>query len=506
MKSGKALPEDHCAHRDERFGVAPTRAPTPTALPASGSKSLGDDGNSAVDGTTIVGGTVDEQPVEAVSEALRSAGDKSALDNGASLTAAATAVRQPLCTVVAETPLSSAAQSTNTAQAISTALFPLSGNFSDGVAPCSILGQHAAICTTERGTAISAPSARHGANGAAETVKDLIELGNSKRDNLLCVKDLQRPMAVKRSHIRRNEPRFAPGVTIMSSETRSAFASAPFPSSRSFTKKNHAVPDPGVGLKPARIEQGLPFDTAENKGGLERLIDKTPVADEVDKDQPRSFHRDLSSDRDIPVPVPPPYDPSSWEDPQDTLMGIRPYRSGVLASVTTVASERRREQQQRGPTQPLLFIDSCAGTVAAVAVKDVHNVTPPVSVPALIIRPYLVEDLMTFVSQPLRYPSPPVSRNNCRAFGVISPFSWSADSVDRRVTCTPQPAGDQDTPREAVSQRGGSSPCGNRHIKTSSQSNNLPNNSFFPVRPRAGRRVPGPSSAGLRRWLKPDLP
>lgn len=427
----------------------------------------------------------------AVSEVRCSMSDTLALDNSAPPLAVATAARIPSCAVGGETSVFSAAQSTitvpstNTVEATSTALFPLLGNFLDGVAPCSVLTQHAATCTTERGPAMPVPSTRHGATAAAETTNNLMVVGNSKEENLLCIRELQWPKAAKQSHIPRDESRIAHRVKRMA-----ATASAPGPRSASQTKNKYVVPERYVGLEPARIELGLPFETTETKQGLGRVRGETPLADKADKEQSRSLHHDLSNDQVIPVPIPPPYKPSSWEDPQDVLMGIRPYRAGVLAAADTVTSERRRENQ-RGSTQPLVG-DRRVGTVAAGAAKDVHGM-PPVSDPRPIMKSFLTEHLVTFVSQPPRSPSPTVSRNGSRAFGVISPLSWSADGGDHRAMSTPRSAVYDKSPREtATSQREGSSPCGYRHITTSSQHDRVPHNSFFPVRPRTARPVPGP--------------
>lgn len=494
-RSEEKLSRGNCAHRDERFETASAETPPPIAPPTSGPKPRGNNRNLVVGDTAIEGETADKNAENgATSEIQCNFGDTLALHNGTPPLVAATVARKPPCMVAAETSLFSAAQAPNTAQATSTALLSLSGSFSDGVVPCFTLGQHETACTTEIRPAMSMPSACHGTTAAAETVKNLMVLGNHKGGNLLCTKELEWPTAVKQSQASGHRSRTTYRVKRMTAgrsfKKSSATASAPGPSSPSFTKNDHAVPDTGAELEPAKIELELPFET---KQGMGRMIGETLVGGKADREQPRSLRRDISSDQVIPVPVPPPYKPSLWEDPQHALMGIRPYRSRVLVTAATVASVRAREEQQRGPNQPLLFSDSRAGTVAAVTAKDVHHVMPRASVPRPTMKIFHAEDLMTFVSQPPRYPSPPVSRNRGRAFGVISPLSWSADSCDHRVTTAPRPAGSDDSSREAAaSQRGGSSPWGCRHIATSSQNGSVPNNSFFPVRPRASRRVPGP--------------
>ncbi|CAN0157448.1 unnamed protein product [Scytosiphon promiscuus] len=177
--------------------------------------------------------------------------------------------------------------------------------------------------------------------------------------------------------------------------------------------------------------------------------------------------------------------PPPWGEAHDVPLAISPYPNGG----------RRRERLVLASTPPTLGGGIGAGTAAAIAAKDVHNVVPPTSTSRAITKPVVVRDLGSSVPRPPLSPSPQMSgTGSCRAFGVISPRLWSEGGANgcRASLATRLSDGDGSTWTPTSHKGDGTSRgCGDRK----GQQNSVPvpgstNSSFFPVRPRPGRSIP----------------
>ena len=386
------------------------------------------------------------------------------------------------------------------AQAPDTLRFPLSGSL-----PCAkILEQDAAAWKPDIGPSVPlSPTPRQ---------RCTLPLEDDARG-------AAQPITVKKSRVARcpRNGHFRPSglqttAAPSSSEKRSAAAPAaaaaaafdPRCATPGFTVSGYIVPEPVARHKPAKPEREI--DHGPDGPGNEASA--TGAADR--KHQPLFDDLSLSSDQSIRVPLAPSCRPPTWEDPSDSVArdlveqssnvtqnARKRHRQGPTAAVpaSAVASENRRVLP--GWTPPTFGIGSRAGTAAAVAAKDVQNVMPTIPIRRAMMKPCLVADLVDMVSRSPPSPSPPTTCG--RAFGVISPPSWSAEAGIGRLLATPRTDSGLCLPRAAVAPSGqGQQPSRNGSgVPIASSSS-----AFFPVRPRAGRRTP--VLAGRARCLRAE--
>eukprot|EP00752_Nemacystus_decipiens_P003016 g2797.t1 len=204
-----------------------------------------------------------------------------------------------------------------------------------------------------------------------------------------------------------------------------------------FAVSGYVIPESVAQRQPAKPEREMHTKNA----GIDRRLcngpgnETSPTTESADWNRHPLFD-DLSSDRSIRVPVVPTCRPPSWEEPSDgsagsnrvalssvARKGYHRLRPRAATPASAVFSENRRIAP--GWTPPTFTGGSGAGTAAAVAAKDVHNVMPTITIPRATGKPCLVADLVGMVSQSLPSPSPPATCG--RAFRVISPLSWTAD-------------------------------------------------------------------------------
>lgn len=220
------------------------------------------------------------------------------------------------------------------------------------------------------------------------------------------------------------------------------------------------------GLAVRKIE---PSDSIQGMGAsakdLHGVREGASITGTVTEDQPRSVRSAPGIRQASHVPATPPCDPPAPET-ASPAMTIRWYRS----------PGRGEQRPRRTPPFVLPGGGIGTGTAAAAAAKDSHSYRTPISIPRAIMKPVLEEDVTSLMSGSTLSPSPPVVRtSNCRAFGVISPRSWSADGGGACQVSSPIRA----HTREGTL-------CGHRHTTK----NNGSNASFFPARFRVGHRIP----------------
>lgn len=281
-----------------------------------------------------------------------------------------------------------------------------------------------------------------------------------------------------------------------SSEKRSAAAG--------FTVSGYVAPAPAAQHQQAKPERGLHTKAIETDQGLHGPRNEASTTETADgKHQP--LFNDLSSDQIIHVPVAPTCRPPSWEGPSDSIARRNPvepsssatrnarkrYRQGLTAAAAVVSEKLRAPPP--GWTPPTLGGGSGVGTAAAVAANDVQYVMPAIPVPRAMVQPGLVADLVDMVSRsPSLSLSPPATRG--RAFGVISPLSWSsADAGIGRLLSTPRIDSRLCLRRAAAAatnSEGGTTPFRNSSSGSSGAPVASSSAAFFPVRPRAGRHTP----------------
>lgn len=188
-------------------------------------------------------------------------------------------------------------------------------------------------------------------------------------------------------------------------------------------------------------------------------------------------------------PSTPAWKPPLWDETHDVPLAISAYPS----------LGRRQNRLVPASTPPMLGGGGIgAGTAAAIAAKDVHNVVPPTSTSRAIMKPVVVGNLGSPISRWPLPPSPPASgAGSYRAFGVISPRLWSEGGGDCcRMSLTPRRGNGESSPWTPGSQPGEVARWGciggNGQHNSSVPVSRGNSTSFFPVRPRPGRSIPAP--------------
>lgn len=337
----------------------------------------------------------------------------------------------------------------------------LSGSFLDGVVPCATALEREAAASKR----LKVPSSSSPRQRRTRPLDDGVYGAGQRK-------------AVKKAHVRhlpRNSP-FLPSslkTTAAPSSTEkrgdsSAAVAAAFCSrhtSPGFIVSGYSVLEPAAQHRQAKPEQGLHVRIKEIDRGPEEPRNEASVTGTADDD--------LSSIQILRVPAAPICKPLSWEGPSDSVA-----RRLAAAPAPGVASEPKSIRP--GWTPPAFSGRSGTGTAAAVAAKDVQNLTPTITIPRATIKPCLVSDLVGMISRSPPSPSPPATCG--RAFGVISPLFWGA-AIGRLLS----------TPRMET---GSGSPCaaatpnseGGRYFRNNSGVTIAGRGAaFFPVRPSAGR-------------------
>ncbi|CAM9092692.1 unnamed protein product [Ectocarpus fasciculatus] len=329
----------------------------------------------------------------------------------------------------------------------STSLTPLSDSFLDGIVPSlpqvPVIPLRSTRCRQRKS---SLGKALRVAQAVADKVISNID-GS--------VEDRHWPSSVKKSTPTRRLKRHATSKATQLKIFSVAFAPSPA-ASTSLVMSGLAVRK----IEPPDSNQGMGA-SANNRHGTRKETSTTGTVTE----QPRSVRSAPGIRRASHVPATPACDPPA-PDTASPAMTIRWYRS-----------PGRGEQRPRlTPPSVLSGGGIGAGTASAAAAKGAHSDTAPISKPRAIMEPSLEEDVTSLMSRSTLSPSPPVVKiSECRAFGVISPRSWSAGGGG---DCQPM------SPTRAHTRDG--TLCEHRHATK----NNGSNASFSPARFRVGPRIP----------------
>ncbi|CAM9370794.1 unnamed protein product [Ectocarpus sp. 6 AP-2014] len=444
--AGGASAGDNDARSDER--PEETSMLAPVALPIRGAHPQAGGSISFAKNIRIERGGTDDKSTEG------GAGDEtfigleegsqtqSTMDSGfKALPAVKKTLGTPTCDVSTETSRFAPALSSRTS------LTPLSDSFLDGIVPSiprvPVMPLRSARCRKRKP---SLGKALRVAQAVADKVISNIDASVEERHRRPSVKKstpthrLKRDATSNASQLKIFSVGFAPSPAASTSQVMSGLAVRKIEPSDSFQ---------GMGA------------SAKDLNGVRKGASITGT---VTEDQPRSVRSAPGIRQASHVPATPPCDPPAPETASPAIT-IRWYRS-----------PGRGEQRPR-LTPPFVLQGGGigTGTAAAAAAKDSHSYRTPISTPRTIMKPFLEEDVTSLMSGSTLSPSPPVVRtSNCRAFGVISPRSWSADGGGDRQASSPIRA----HTREGAL-------CGHRHTTK----NNGSHASFFPARFRVGHRI-----------------
>lgn len=442
-RGGNKTPEgasagDVDSRPDERSEVASILAPV--ALPTRGAHPQAGGSISLVNNIPIERGVKDEASTEGV------AGTHIDLEGFKTLPAVKAALGPPPCDVSSSTSRFAPGLSS------STSLTPLSDSFLDGIVPSipqvPVIPLRSSRCR-QRKSSLGKPL--QVAQAVADKVVRNMDTSSEKR---------HRAPSVKKSTPTRHLDRDATSTASQLKINAVAFAPSPA-ASTSLGMSGLAVRK----IEPYHSKQGVGASAKDLHGTRE----ETSIIGTVTEEQPRSVRSAPGICQASHVPATPACDPPAPET-APPAMTIRWYRS-----------PGRGEQRPRlTPPSILPGGGIGTGTAAAAAAKGAHSNLALISTPRAIMKPFLEEDVTSLMSQSTLSPSPPVVRiSNCRAFGVISPRSWSAGGGgDCQLS----------SPTHAHTREG--TLCGHRHVTK----NNGSNSSFFPPRFRAGHRIPVTSS------------
>ncbi|CAN0094924.1 unnamed protein product [Ectocarpus sp. 12 AP-2014] len=453
---GGASAGDNDARPDERPEVASMMAPL--ALPirgahpqAGGSISFANNSRierGATDDTSTKGGAGDETPI-GLEEGSQT---QSIVDSGFKvLPAVKAALGTPPCDVSTETSRFAPALSSRTS------LTPLSDNFLDGILP--------SVPSIPQVPVMPLRSARCGKR--KPSLGKALRVAHAVADKVISNIDAPVEERHRRPSVKKSTPthRLKRDATSDASQLKTfsvAFAPAPA-ASTSLVMSGLALRT----IEPSDSNQGMGASAKDLHG----VREGASIPGTVTEDQPRSVRSAPRIRQASHVPATPACDPQAPET-ASPAMTIRWYRS-----------PRRGEQRPR-LTPPFVLPGGGigAGTATAAAAKDSHSYKTLISIPRAVTKRFLEEDVTSLMSRPTLSPSPPVVRtSNCRAFGVISPRSWSADADGECHLSSPLRA----HTREGTL-------C--EHRNTTKSNGSVA--SFFPARFRVGHRIPVTS----RRW------